>query len=86
MVRIRPNDVTLSDPNDYHEIYDTKSRYDKTALFKLFTLYGEDNLFSTIKYSDHQAKKRKIAVFYAKSSIAATAEDLVRERVQAVLT
>lgn len=83
VVRIRPNEVTLGNPKDYREIYDTKSKYDKTTYFKRFTLYGEDNLFSTIKYYDHQAKKRKIAAPYAKSNIVANAEALVRERVGA---
>jgi cytochrome P450 len=86
VVRIRPNEVTLGNPKDYRDIYDTKSRYDKTEYFKRFTIYGEDNLFSTVKYYDHQAKKRKIAAPYAKSNVVANAEGLVRERVRAFIT
>lgn len=85
VVRIRPNEVTLGNPADYREIYDTKSRYDKTTYFKRFALYGEDNLFSTIKYSDHQVKKRKLAAAYSKSNVIANAESLVRERVGAFI-
>lgn len=75
--------MTLGNPKDYREIYDTKSKYDKTEFFKRFTIYGEDNLFSTVKYSDHQLKKRKIAAPYSKSNVVANAEGIVRERVGA---
>ncbi|KAK4550053.1 hypothetical protein LTR36_003020 [Oleoguttula mirabilis] len=85
VVRIRPNQVTLGNPADYREIYDTKSRYDKTTYFKRFALYGEDNLFSTEKYTEHQVKKRKIVAAYTKSNIISNAEGLVRERVAALI-
>lgn len=85
VVRIRPNEVTVADPADYREIYDTKTKYDKTKFFKIFTMYGEDNLFSTEKYADHQVMKRKFATAYTKSNVVATAEGTVRERVAAVL-
>lgn len=83
VVRIRPNEVTISDPADFREVYDTKTKYDKTKYFKRFALYGEDNLFSTEKYVDHQAKRRKIASAYTKSHVIANAESLVRERIAA---
>ena len=85
VVRIRPNEITLGNPKDYREIYDTSSKYDKTAFFKIFTLYGEDNLFSTIKYSDHRLKRRKIASAYSKSNVVANAEHMVRERIGALI-
>ena len=85
VVRIRPNEVTLGAPGDYREIYDTKSKYDKTLFFKRFTLYGEDNLFSTVRYTEHRVKKRKVAAAYSKSNVVANAEGLVRERVSAVI-
>ena len=85
VVRIRPNEVTLGDPKDYREIYDTKSKYDKTQYFQRFKIYGEDNLFSTIKYSDHRVMRRKIAAPYTKSNVIANAEGVVRERVEAVI-
>ncbi|KAK5116279.1 hypothetical protein LTR85_009251 [Meristemomyces frigidus] len=85
VVRVRPNEVTLGNPADYRDIYDTKSRFDKTTYFKRFMLYGEDNLFSTVKYTDHQVKKRKLAAAYTKSNIITNAEGLVRERIEAFL-
>ncbi|KAF2164446.1 hypothetical protein M409DRAFT_25324 [Zasmidium cellare ATCC 36951] len=85
VVRIRPNEVTLGNPTDYREIYDTKSRYDKSKYFSRFAVYGEDNLFSTLKYTDHQAMKRQIAAAFAKSTVVAKSEAMVRERVEAYL-
>lgn len=85
VVRIRPNEVTLGDPSDYREIYDTKTRYDKSKYFSRFAVYGEDNLFSTLKYTDHQAMKRQVAAAYAKSSVVAKSEAMVCERVSALL-
>ncbi|KAK4499669.1 hypothetical protein PRZ48_010187 [Zasmidium cellare] len=86
VVRIRPNEVTLGNPNDYREIYDTKSRYDKSKYFSRFVVYGEDNLFSTLKYADHQVMKRSIAAAYAKSNVVTKGEEMVRERVDAFIT
>jgi len=77
--------VTLGHPADYREIYDTKSKYEKTIFFRQFRLYGEDNLFTTQRYSDHQIKKRKFASAYSKSNVTANAEGLVRERVEAFI-
>lgn len=85
VVRIRPTEVTLGNPVDYREIYDTKSRYDKSTYFSRFAVYGEDNLFSTLKYTEHQAMKRNIAAAYAKSNVVAKGEGMARERVGACL-
>lgn len=84
-MRVRPNEVSLSDPHDFHEIYDTKTKYDKTQYFKRFAIYGEDNLFSTTTYADHQAKKRRLAADYGKSRVNANAEAFVRERIAALI-
>lgn len=86
MVRVRPNEVTLGNPADYREIYSSQARYDKTTYFKRFALYGEDNLFSTEKFTDHQRKKRKLAAAYTKSNVISNAEGLVRERVDAFIS
>lgn len=85
VVRIRPKEISLGNPTDYREIYDTKSRYDKSAFFSRFAVYGEDNLFSTLKYTDHQAMKRHVAAAYTKSNVVAKSETMVRERVTAFL-
>lgn len=85
IVRIRPNEVTVSEPDDFHEIYDARTRYDKSSFFQRFKLYGEDNIFSTENYDEHQAKKRRLASSYSKTNVTIVFEVMVRERITTLL-
>ena len=85
VIRIGPNEVAVADPQAFREIYQGKSRYDKSRYFKRFALDGADCLFSITDYKEHQAKRRTIAGIYTKTAVTRNAEGFVRERVRVLL-
>ncbi|EEA25175.1 hypothetical protein TMatcc_006602 [Talaromyces marneffei ATCC 18224] len=74
IVRIGPNIVSVTDPEDIPKIYDFAGRYLKTDFYRVFTFTARGKLvrtiFSTQDSQEHQTLRKPIANLYSMSYIA----------------
>jgi hypothetical protein len=68
-VRIGPNEVSFNSLSALKTIYGPGSRFGRTAFYRMFDVYGEQNLFTLHSSQDHGTRKKLLSHAYSKTSI-----------------
>ncbi|KAI9172819.1 putative sterigmatocystin biosynthesis P450 monooxygenase STCB [Paramyrothecium foliicola] len=68
-VRIGPNEVSFNSLTALRTIYGPGSRYGRTTFYRMFDVYGEQNLFTFHSPKEHGDRKKLLSHAYSKSSI-----------------
>lgn len=68
-VRIGPNEVSFNSLSALKAIYGPGSRFGRTAFYRMFEVYGEQNLFTFHSSEEHGTRKKLLSHAYSKSSI-----------------
>ncbi|KAL6364456.1 hypothetical protein LRP88_01857 [Fusarium phalaenopsidis] len=71
-VRIGPNEVSFNSLTALKTVYGPGSRYGRTAFYRMFDVYGEQNLFSFHSVEEHGSRKKLLSHAYAKSTVLKT--------------
>lgn len=78
VVRIKPNEVHLSDPDNYDKIYNVGSRYTKDMPF--YRAFGTDaSVFSTTSNDLHRIRRAALNPLFSRKRVLEL-EDLVHEK------
>ncbi|KAF2642621.1 cytochrome P450 [Massarina eburnea CBS 473.64] len=87
-VRISPNEISFSSLSALRTIYGAGSGFERTEFYRMFDVYGRQNLFTFAEVKKHAERKKLIAHAYSKSAIlspTAIARPLVEKNVQSFL-
>ncbi|KAM0329799.1 hypothetical protein ACHAQA_003963 [Verticillium albo-atrum] len=68
-VRIGPNEVSFNSLTALRTIYGPGSRFGRTGFYRMFDVYGEQNLFTFHSTKDHGQRKKLLSHAYAKSVV-----------------
>ncbi|RSM14959.1 hypothetical protein CEP52_000964 [Fusarium oligoseptatum] len=80
-VRIGPNEVSFNSLTALKTIYGPGSRYGRTAFYRMFDVYGEQNLFTFHSMEEHGSRKKLLSHAYSKSTVLkAPTTQLVEEK------
>ncbi|CAK4031773.1 P450 monooxygenase [Lecanosticta acicola] len=69
VVRIGPNEVHFNSLSAQKTIYGPGSGFGRTAFYRMFDVYGEQNLFTFHSSREHGERKKLLASAYSKSKI-----------------
>lgn len=67
VIRIGLNEIHFNSLTALHEIYGAGSRYERTSFYRMFDVYGKQNLFTFHTSEEHAARKKMLAFAYSKS-------------------
>lgn len=68
-VRIGPNEVSFSSLSALRTIYGAGSGFERTEFYRMFDVYGRQNLFTFADGKSHSDRKKILAHAYSKSAI-----------------
>jgi hypothetical protein len=68
-VRIGPNEVSFSSLSALRAIYGAGSGFERTSFYRMFDVYGEQNLFTFASVKAHSERKKLLTYPYSKSVI-----------------
>ncbi|KAJ4986615.1 benzoate 4-monooxygenase cytochrome [Stagonosporopsis vannaccii] len=68
-VRIGPNEVSFNSLGALKTIYGPGSHFGRTAFYRMFDVYGEQNLFTFHSSQEHGRRKKILSHAYSKSRI-----------------
>ncbi|KAH6866038.1 cytochrome P450 [Thelonectria olida] len=68
-VRIGPNEVSFNSLTALRSIYGPGSRYGRTAFYRMFDVYDEQNLFTFHTVKEHGDRKKLVSHAYSKSVV-----------------
>ncbi|WYZ44946.1 hypothetical protein EsH8_VIII_000262 [Colletotrichum jinshuiense] len=84
-VRISPNEVSFSSLSALRTIYGAGSGFERTSFYRMFDVYGRQNLFTFAEGQKHGERKKLLAHAYSKSVVLSStgiARPLVEKNVQ----
>ncbi|GKT97551.1 benzoate 4-monooxygenase cytochrome P450 [Colletotrichum tofieldiae] len=87
-VRISPNEVSFSSLSALRTIYGAGSGFERTNFYRMFDVYGRQNLFTFAEGRKHGERKKLLAHAYSKSVILSStgiARPLVEKNVKSFL-
>ncbi|KAH6887004.1 putative benzoate 4-monooxygenase cytochrome P450 [Thelonectria olida] len=87
-VRIGPNEVSFSSLSALRAIYGAGSGFERTEFYRMFDVYGRQNLFTFAGVKPHAERKKLLAHAYSKSVILspnAIAKPLIERNVKEYL-
>ncbi|RAO70267.1 uncharacterized protein BHQ10_006279 [Talaromyces amestolkiae] len=87
-VRISPNEVSFSSLSALRTIYGAGSGFERTSFYRMFDVYGRQNLFTFAGVKQHADRKKLLAHAYSKSAIlspTAIAKPLIEKNVKSYL-
>ncbi|TLS31214.1 hypothetical protein PpBr36_02319 [Pyricularia pennisetigena] len=87
-VRIGPREVSFSSLSALRTIYGAGSGSERTGFYRMFDVYGRQNLFTFAETKKHGERKKLLAHAYAKSVVlsdASVAKQLIEENVKRFL-
>jgi hypothetical protein len=87
-VRISPNEVSFSSLSALRTIYGAGSGFERTDFYRMFDVYGRQNLFTFAESKKHGDRKKILAHAYSKSAVlspTAIAKDLIEENAKSYL-
>ncbi|WQF84157.1 Putative cytochrome P450 [Colletotrichum destructivum] len=87
-VRISPNEVSFSSLSALRTIYGAGSGFERTNFYRMFDVYGRQNLFTFAEGKKHGERKKLLAHAYSKSvvlSLTGIAKPLVEKNVKSFL-
>jgi hypothetical protein len=68
-VRIGPNEISFNSLGALKTIYGPGSHFGRTAFYRMFDVYGEQNLFTFHSSQEHGTRKKMLSHAYSKSRI-----------------
>ncbi|KAH7120327.1 putative benzoate 4-monooxygenase cytochrome P450 [Dactylonectria estremocensis] len=87
-VRIGPNEVSFSSLSALRTIYGAGSGFERTTFYRMFDVYGRQNLFTFASTKQHADRKKALAHAYSKSVILspnAISKPLIEKNVKSYL-
>lgn len=87
-VRVGPNEVSFSSLSALKTIYGAGSGFERTDFYRMFDVFGEQNLFTFAEVKKHAERKKLLAHAYSKSVILsphAIAKPLIERNVKSYL-
>jgi hypothetical protein len=81
IVRIAPNEIHLSDPENYDRIYTIGSKFDKDPVF--YSALGTDNTFAISSNVIHRQMRAPLNPFFSRRAIL-DLEDMVHGKVESL--
>ncbi|EFQ34955.1 cytochrome P450 [Colletotrichum graminicola M1.001] len=87
-VRISPNEVSFSSLPALRTIYGAGSGFERTSFYRMFDVYGRQNLFTFAEGRKHSERKKLLAHAYSKSVVLSStgiARPLVEKNVKSFL-
>ncbi|EEA20889.1 hypothetical protein TMatcc_000885 [Talaromyces marneffei ATCC 18224] len=87
-VRISPKEVSFSSLSALRTIYGAGSGFERTSFYRMFDVYGRQNLFTFAGVKQHADRKKLLAHAYSKSAIlspTAIAKPLIEKNVKSYL-
>lgn len=69
VVRIGPNEVHFNSPTALRKIYGAGSGFERTDFYRMFDVYGKQNVFTFGPSSLHAERKKLLAHAYSKTSM-----------------
>ncbi|KAF3387648.1 Cytochrome P450 monooxygenase yanH [Penicillium rolfsii] len=87
-VRVGPNEVSFSSLTALRTIYGAGSGFERTVFYRMFDVYGRQNLFTFAGTKQHAERKKLLAHAYSKSVILspnAIARPLIEKNVNSYL-
>ncbi|KAF4448607.1 hypothetical protein F53441_8026 [Fusarium austroafricanum] len=69
VVRIGPNEVSFNSLSALRTIYGPGSRFGRTSFYRMFDVYGEQNLFTLHSPKAHGERKKLLSHAYSKSVV-----------------
>lgn len=79
-VRVGPNEVSFNNQGALRTIYGPGSRYGRTNFYRMFDVYGRQNLFTFHSSVEHGRRKKLLSFAYSKTNIL---NDMVANMVEA---
>lgn len=87
IVRIGPNEVHCNSLNALRTIYGAGSGFERTSFYRMFDVYGRQNLFTFHTVKEHSDRKKLVANAYSKSlMLKGPAAAMVKDKVSRYLT
>ncbi|KAG9624400.1 putative P450 monooxygenase, partial [Aureobasidium melanogenum] len=87
IVRIGPNEIHCNSLNALRTIYGAGRGFERTWFYRMFDVYGKQNLFTFESGKDHSERKKLVANAYSKSlMLKGPAARMVQEKVTQYLT
>lgn len=82
VVRIGPNEIHCNNLNALRTIYGAGSGFERTWFYRMFDVYGKQNLFTFHTVKEHSDRKKLVANAYSKSlMLKGYAANMVQEKV-----
>jgi hypothetical protein len=81
VVRIGPNEISFNSLEALKTIYGAGSGFERTYFYRMFDVYGQQNLFTFAGVKEHGERKKILAHAYSKSSILKSSAAAVEEKV-----
>ncbi|KAL1305006.1 hypothetical protein AAFC00_003908 [Neodothiora populina] len=82
VVRIGPNEVHFNSSTSLRKIYGAGSGFERTSFYRMFDVYGKQNLFTFESSKAHGARKKLLAHAYSKSEMLTSISPMIESRVQ----
>jgi hypothetical protein len=81
VVRIGPNEISFSSLSALQIIYGAGSGFERTSFYRMFDVYGEQNLFTFGSVKAHSERKKLLSHSYSKSTILKVSVRAIEEKV-----
>lgn len=81
VVRIGPNEISFNSLEAIKTIYGAGSGFERTVFYRMFDVYGHQNLFTFAGVKEHGERKKILAHAYSKTSILKSSAAVVEEKV-----
>lgn len=81
VVRIGPTEISFNSVTALKTIYGAGSGFERSSFYRMFDVYGHQNLFTFAGVKEHGERKKLLNHAYSKSSILKSSAALVEEKV-----
>ncbi|KAF4415182.1 sterigmatocystin biosynthesis monooxygenase STCB [Fusarium acutatum] len=81
VVRVGPNEVSISDPTAYRDIYTNRANLKEARFYTPFKFLGLGNVFASVDPSDHAARRKIMSIPFSHQQVISN-EQLIAERVE----
>ncbi|KAK0105015.1 hypothetical protein ONS95_004616 [Cadophora gregata] len=81
VVRVGPNEISFNSVTALKTIYGAGSGFERTSFYRMFDVYGHQNLFTFAGVKEHGERKKLLNHAYSKSSILKSSAPAIEEKV-----
>ncbi|KAH8648326.1 putative benzoate 4-monooxygenase cytochrome P450 [Tricladium varicosporioides] len=81
VVRVGPNEISFNSLLALKAIYGAGSGFERTSFYRMFDVYGKQNLFTFASPKEHGSRKKLLNHAYSKSAILSTSASAIEEKV-----